>query len=336
MGKKDNQPMVSVIVPVYRAEKYINQCVDSLLGQTYHNIEVILVDDGSPDRSGAICDEYAARDSRVKVIHQPNGGVSVARQTGIDSVTGEYSIHVDPDDWVEPTMIEELVAKAIETGAEYVICDHFEEYSSGTIRRCNNPGKVTSTRGLLEKSLTHKFSVVLWNVLLKRDAIIEIAFTQPNLLRGEDQLYMIRVMRRNLKIAYVASPFYHYRCENAGSLNHNFTDSHVQACYDFALATYDEVKDDCAISENALLDFKIISLKYLIKSGSRKWFKKAKGLFPDAHGQAIKEGRCYRWYSPLSSCLSIALRGYPTIACMVYNLNMWVIWLKEKVRDDIG
>ena len=112
---------MSVIVPVYRAEKWINQCVDSLLGQSYRNIEVILVDDGSPDRSGAICDEYAAADSRVKVIHQPNGGVSVARQTGIDNATGEYSIHADPDDWVEPTMIEELVAKAIEEDADMVI-----------------------------------------------------------------------------------------------------------------------------------------------------------------------------------------------------------------------
>lgn len=229
-------------------------------------------------------------------------------------------------------MIEELVAKALETGAEYVISDHFEEYSSGTIHRCNNPGKVTSTRALLDKSLTHKFSVVLWNVLLKRDAIKGIGFTRPNLLRGEDQLYMIRVMRRNLKIAYVACPFYHYRCENAGSLNHNFTDSHVQSCYDFALATYDEVKNDAAVSEKALLDFKIISLKYLINSGSRKWFKKTQELFPDAHGQAIEEGRRYKWYSPLSSCLSMALRGYPTLACIAYNVNMLLVSAKNIIQ----
>ncbi|MDE6159395.1 MAG: glycosyltransferase [Bacteroidaceae bacterium] len=94
---------------------------------------------GSPDRFRAICDEYAARDSRMKVIHQPNGGVSVAWQMGIDNVTGGYSIHVDPDDWVEPTIVEELVAKAIETGAEYVICDYFEEYSSGDNTQTQHP-----------------------------------------------------------------------------------------------------------------------------------------------------------------------------------------------------
>lgn len=113
-----NNSLVSIIVPVYKAEKYIHQCIDSLLAQTYRNIEVILVDDGSPDHCGKICDEYAAKDSRVKVIHQQNGGVSVARQTGIDHATGEYSIHADPDDWVELNMIEELVAKAVSDNAD--------------------------------------------------------------------------------------------------------------------------------------------------------------------------------------------------------------------------
>ena len=107
-----NTPLVSIIVPIYNAEKYIHECIDSLLAQTYTNIEVILVDDGSIDNCGKICDDYASKDKRVKVIHQKNGGVSVARQTGILHATGEYSIHADPDDWVEPNMIGELVAKA--------------------------------------------------------------------------------------------------------------------------------------------------------------------------------------------------------------------------------
>ena len=121
------EAVVSIIVPVYKAEKYIHQCIDSLLAQTYSNIEVILVDDGSPDNCGKICDEYAAKDCRVKVIHQQNGGVSVARQTGIDHATGEYSIHADPDDWVELNMIEELVAKAVADNADMVICDYISE-----------------------------------------------------------------------------------------------------------------------------------------------------------------------------------------------------------------
>ena len=116
-------PKISVIVPVYKAEHYLARCVDTLLAQTFDDFEVILVDDGSPDNSGAICDEYALKDKRVRVIHQPNAGVSMARQKGLDNARGEYVIHADPDDWVEPDMLKELYAKAKEEDADMVICD---------------------------------------------------------------------------------------------------------------------------------------------------------------------------------------------------------------------
>ena len=106
-----DSPKISVIVPVYKAEAYLHRCVDSLLAQTFQDFEVLLVDDGSPDRSGEICDEYARKDSRVRVFHKENGGVSSARQYGMDHAQGEYTIHADPDDWVEPTMLEELYRK---------------------------------------------------------------------------------------------------------------------------------------------------------------------------------------------------------------------------------
>ena len=119
--------LVSIIITVFRSENTLKRCVDSVLCQTYRNIEVILVDDGSPDSSGDICDKYALRDNRVKVIHQDNGGVSVARQVGMENANGEYTIHVDSDDWIEPTMIEELLFKAIEDNADMVICDYVKE-----------------------------------------------------------------------------------------------------------------------------------------------------------------------------------------------------------------
>ena len=118
-------PKISVIVPVYKAEKYIRRCVDSILAQTFTDFELLLVDDGSPDNSGAICDEYAARDSRVKVFHKENGGVSSARQMGLDNSLGEYVIHADPDDWVEPDMLQELYSEAQQSGADMVICDFY-------------------------------------------------------------------------------------------------------------------------------------------------------------------------------------------------------------------
>ena len=105
-----NDSLISIIVPVYNVEQYLSRCVDSLVNQTYHNIEIILVDDGSPDRSGEICDEYAKKDKRVKVIHQSNGGLSDARNTALDIAKGDYLMFVDSDDWIEPTMYEEMLS----------------------------------------------------------------------------------------------------------------------------------------------------------------------------------------------------------------------------------
>lgn len=118
-------PKVSIIVPVYKAENYLHRCVDSILAQTFTDWELLLVDDGSPDRSGEICDEYASKDARIRVFHKENGGVSSARQKGLDEAVGEYTIHADPDDWVEPMMLEELYKRAKEDDADMVICDYY-------------------------------------------------------------------------------------------------------------------------------------------------------------------------------------------------------------------
>ena len=101
-------PEISIIIPVYKAEKYLRRCLDSVLSQTLSNWECILVDDGSPDQSGAICDEYAAKDSRFRVIHKPNGGVSSARNEGLDTAKGEFICFIDSDDWVGPKYLEHL------------------------------------------------------------------------------------------------------------------------------------------------------------------------------------------------------------------------------------
>lgn len=104
-----NTPLISVIVPIYKVEAYLPECIDSILRQTYTNLECILVDDGSPDRCGVICDEFARRDSRVRVIHQPNRGVSEARNAGLDAAKGQYISFVDSDDWVLPEMLERQI-----------------------------------------------------------------------------------------------------------------------------------------------------------------------------------------------------------------------------------
>ena len=119
-------PTISVIVPVYKVEKYIHRCVDSILNQTFSDFELILVDDGSPDNCGAICDEYAAKDSRVVVIHQENGGLSAARNAGIDwafaNSDSQWLSFIDSDDWVHPEYLQKLLDTAVNNSAEVAFC----------------------------------------------------------------------------------------------------------------------------------------------------------------------------------------------------------------------
>lgn len=117
------EPKISIIVPVHQAEKFIRRCLDSIVNQTFSDWECILVDDGSIDLSGAVCDEYAEKDSRLRVIHQANRGVSVARQVALDASRGEYIAFADSDDWVEPKWLEKLYRKITGEGVDMVICD---------------------------------------------------------------------------------------------------------------------------------------------------------------------------------------------------------------------
>ena len=121
---------VSVIVPVYNVEKYIDKCLQSLLAQTYKNIEIMLIDDGSPDRCPRICDDYAAKNRQVRAIHQKNTGVAGARKCGLENATGDKVAFVDPDDWILPSMIEEMAAAAEEHAADIVVCD-WSTFSNG-------------------------------------------------------------------------------------------------------------------------------------------------------------------------------------------------------------
>ena len=114
----NNNPKISVIVPVYKVEKYLDKCVESIVNQTYKNLEIILVDDGSPDNCPAMCDEWAEKDERIRVIHKENGGLADARNAGMDIATGDYIGFVDSDDWIEPNMYEVLLKNALKYDAD--------------------------------------------------------------------------------------------------------------------------------------------------------------------------------------------------------------------------
>ena len=122
---------VSVIVPIYKIERYLHQCIDSILEQTFTDFELLLIDDGSQDRCPAICDEYAEKDERIRVFHKLNGGLTSARNYGLDNAKGDWIMHIDGDDWVEPTYIEELYNAAIKNDADIAICGFRFAYEDG-------------------------------------------------------------------------------------------------------------------------------------------------------------------------------------------------------------
>lgn len=216
-----SNPKISIISPVYNVEKYIRRCVDSIIAQTFTDWELILVDDGSLDTSGTICDQYASQDSRIRVIHKQNGGVSAARQTGLDASQGEYVIHVDPDDWVEPTMLEELYAKVKAEDADMVICDYYTNSGDKQVLNIQCPTDVSDNVQII-RDLFQKLHGSCWNKLVRRGCfrLYDISFPK-SLNYCEDQLTIVRLLLRPIKVAYLNNAFYHY-FDNPNSITRNY------------------------------------------------------------------------------------------------------------------
>ena len=200
---------VSIIVPVYNIENYIRVCVESILAQTYASLELILVDDGSKDNSGILCDEYAVIDPRVKVIHKENGGVSSARNAGLRQAKGDWIMHVDGDDWIEPDMIESLIEAAKATEADLVFSD-FIKYgpNAGNNQLPSwNSDKIDSMSRYIAYVMT-----TIWGSIAKRSLYIDHSLKSPEgISYCEDFHLIVRLCHYAKKIANVHRPFYHYR-----------------------------------------------------------------------------------------------------------------------------
>ena len=200
---------VSIIVPVYNIENYIRVCVESILDQTYESFELILVDDGSPDNCGRICDEYAEKDVRIKVIHKENGGLTSARNAGLSVAKGDWIMHVDGDDWIEPDMIESLIEAAKATEADLVFSD-FIKYgpNAGNNQLPSwNSDKIDSMSRYIAYVMT-----TIWGSIAKRSLYIDHSLKSPEgISYCEDFHLIVRLCHYAKKIANVHRPFYHYR-----------------------------------------------------------------------------------------------------------------------------
>lgn len=205
---------VSVIVPVYQVEKYLRQCLDSIVNQTFKDIEVILIDDGSKDNSGKICDEYALKDNRVKVIYQDNMGLSDARNSGMNLMSGKYFMFVDSDDYVSEQMIEKLYTSAVETDADVVCCnfEYFWEnnekvsFSTKQKREELNSSDIFNHR---KNEKNYGIWTVAWNKLYKSSSMNSFRFRSGKI--HEDEFWANDIYQKDLKVVTIEDSLYYYR-----------------------------------------------------------------------------------------------------------------------------
>lgn len=203
--------LVSVILPVYNAALTIHRCINSILKQTFNEFELIVVNDGSSDGSAEICDAYADTDARIKVVHKKNGGVSSARQVGIELASGEYSIHVDSDDYVDSQFIECLYCEAMRTNADIVICDYYYEKGSGCFERIAQDLFDKDSKFFLQQILSGERMGALWNKLIRHGLykINEIRFTEE-LFYCEDVFVLSKILCRDVALSNVDKALYYY------------------------------------------------------------------------------------------------------------------------------
>lgn len=206
-----NQPLISVIVPIYKVEKYLERCVDSIVNQTYTNLEIILVDDGSPDKCPQMCDSWAEKDIRIKVVHKENGGLSDARNAGMLFATGEIVSFIDSDDWIELNMFEIMLNQMLEDNSDIVSCGVKWVEEDGTIIHNDTVSKneILDTRFAMKELINDNIlKQHVWNKIYKLDLIKDIPFEKGRY--HEDVFWSYQIVGRAKKISVIIDSFYNY------------------------------------------------------------------------------------------------------------------------------
>lgn len=202
---------VSVIVPIYKIERYLHQCIDSILEQTFTDFELLLIDDGSQDRCPAICDEYAEKDERIRVFHKPNGGLTSARNCGLDNAKGEWIMHIDGDDWIGPTYIEELYNAAIKNDADIAICGFYFAYEDGRLVR-EHPTLWDNNKAASLHLYISSVWTTTWGSIHKSSLYKDNGVRSPkNINFCEDFHLMTRLCYFANKIVSIDRPLIYYR-----------------------------------------------------------------------------------------------------------------------------
>lgn len=294
-----NTPVLSIILPVYNVEAYLPVCLDSILAQTFENFEVLAVDDGSKDGSGRILDEYATRDERIRVFHKENGGLSDARNFGIEAARGEYFSFIDSDDYVEPDMIELLLSSLRENRADMAICSIIKEDEPGRKTPAQEKEILLEEEVLSRGEALHKLIerngwryVTVCNKLYKKELFREVRFPFGKL--HEDEFTVHELMGRCETISCVKEPLYHY-IQRAESITHApFSSKRLDAAEaffcrsDFCLARgFDEVGVWSLVQGGSVLARYYNNCR---QGEAKRRFRELKKQFNALYKKAIRKG----------------------------------------------
>lgn len=249
MDSNDAKHLISVIIPVYNVEKYLNRCLDSVINQTYRNLQIILVDDGSSDRSGLICDDYSSRDNRVVTIHKENGGVSSARNAGLDIAAGEFIGFVDSDDYLDEDMYEYLYDIISSTGSDISQCGMYSCYADHTelprqMDYFENADNVTALRRMLESRVSNMSTT---NKQYRTKLFNNIRFRNYSML--EDVLLLTEIMVVAQSMTFTNCPKYYYYRRPDSLTTSKFVDKPfdgkiaIDMVYDIAVSVFPTLEE---------------------------------------------------------------------------------------------
>lgn len=216
-------PQISIISALYNAKAYLRPCIEGVLAQSYSGWELLLIDDGSTDGTTDICDEYAAKESRIRVFHELHQGVAHARQVGIDHARGKYTIHIDADDHIEPMMLEEMLREAENADADMLICDYTELNREGRLYHVQKPSALTK-ESVANDLVKGKLYGALWNKIIRTAVFRDngVGFRQDLRMR-EDMFFILDVLPYVDCITYLPKAFYTYdRTNNTSSLTNTY------------------------------------------------------------------------------------------------------------------
>jgi len=326
-GKENNlmeQAKISIIVPVYQVGKYLRRCLDSIVNQTYKNLEIILVEDGSSDNSPAICEEYAQKDGRIKVFYQKNQGASVARNQGLDVATGKYIGFVDSDDWIEPNMYEELSFALVNSNADVAVTGYFLELKEGNKSVSVDAKRYGTPEKFLEGTILDKNAAIssVWSKLFKKELFDKVRFVPD--LRCEDNICMVDLFEKKPRVAFVDIPLYHYNKSNEQSVTKQ-VEPKMEYGYFIFLKKYLQMPFEFLQNQNVKQQIKADILKRAIRCYIEDL------VVPQMSKERLEEVDAYlRNDDNYSGTNKLKVRH--RILCWFYNHCRWILKWYAKIR----